>query len=250
VKEKVVHGSNETAGRNFDVIAFDGDDTLWHNERLYRMGRDRFRDVLTAAGVSGPDEEIEERINQIEIRNLKYYGYGVTSFVLSLIEASIELTGGRITGTEIQGLLRLSQEMLTAEVEVFDGAVEVVAALAARYPLMLITKGDLLHQQAKVDQSGLAERFRFVEVVSDKTAETYTSILAKHGVVPSRFVMVGNSLRSDILPVLEIGGWAVHIPARLGWAYEDGARPDHATGRFFALDRLRDLPALVLSLKR
>jgi putative hydrolase of the HAD superfamily len=235
---------------NFDVIGFDGDDTLWHNERLYRMGRDRFREVLVRAGVQGPDEEIEERINGIEIRNLKYYGYGVTSFVLSLIEASIELTDGRITGTDVQELLRLSREMLTAEVELFDDAVEAVAALAATHPLMLITKGDLLHQRAKVDQSGLADRFRFIEVVSDKTAETYTSILAKHGVEPSRFLMVGNSLRSDILPVLEIGGWAVHIPARLGWAYEDGEPPYGAAERFFTLERLRDLPALVVSLRR
>ncbi len=115
---------------NFDLIGFDGDDTLWHNERVYRMGRVRFREVLTNAGVLGPDQEIEDLVNQIEVRNLKYYGYGVMSFVLSLIEASIELTGGRISGAEIQELLQLSREMLTAEIELFDGAKEAVAALA------------------------------------------------------------------------------------------------------------------------
>ena len=237
-------------GGNFDLIGIDGDDTLWHNERVYRMGRDRFRDVLARAGVRTPDEQVEERVNHIEVRNLTYYGYGVTSFILSLIEASIELTHGRIRGSDIQELLRLSREMLTAKVELFEGAAEALADLAAAYPLMLITKGDLQHQRAKADQSGLADRFRFVEVVSHKTDETYASILARHGVSPSRFLMVGNSLRSDILPVLQIGGWAVHIPARLGWAYEDGERPGPATERFFALDQLRDLPALVARLNR
>jgi putative hydrolase of the HAD superfamily len=232
------------------LVAFDGDDTLWHNERVYRMGRERFREVLTRVGVHGPDEEIEERVNQIELRNLQYYGYGVTSFVLSLIETSIELTEGRISGTDILALLHLSREMLTAEVELFDGAKEAVAELARAYPLMLITKGDLLHQRAKVDQSGLGDHFHFVEVVSNKTAETYASILARHSIEPSRFLMVGNSLRSDVLPVLDIGGWAVHIPARLSWAHEDGDSPDSVTGRFFDLEGLRNLPALVETLNR
>jgi putative hydrolase of the HAD superfamily len=241
-------GALEPTGTNFDLIAFDGDDTLWHNERVYRMGRDRFREVLARVGVLAPDEEIEERVNQIELRNLKYYGYGVMSFVLSLIEASIELTEGRISGADIQALLDLSREMLTAEIELFDGAMEAVAALAADYPLMLITKGDLLHQRAKVEQSGLGEHFHFVEVVSTKNADTYTSILARHAIAPGRFLMVGNSLRSDVVPVLDLGGWAVHIPARLSWAHEDSEPPVNATGRFFGLEALRDLPALVRTL--
>jgi putative hydrolase of the HAD superfamily len=240
----------DAAGGNFDLIGFDGDDTLWHNERVYRMGRDRFREVLATAGVCGPDEEIEETVNRVEVRNLKYYGYGVTSFVLSLIEASIEITQGRISSVGVQELLRLSREMLTAEVELFDGAREAVAGLAAAYPLILITKGDLLHQQAKLDQSGLGGLFRFVEVVSTKTAETYASILARHFVPPGRFLMVGNSLRSDILPVLEIGGWAIHIPARLSWAHEDVGTPDGTTGRFVGLEELRELHALVRTLNR
>ena len=237
------------SGGNFDLIGFDGDDTLWHNERVYRMGRERFREVLAKAGVAGPDDAIEDCVNKIELRNLKYYGYGVMSFVLSLIEASIELTEGRVSGAEIQELLRLSRDMLTAEIELFDGAKEAVAALAAAYPLMLITKGDLLHQRAKVEQSGLGEQFRFIEAVSHKSADTYASILARHAIAPGRFLMIGNSLKSDVLPVLDIGGWAVHIPARLSWAHEDGDPPRDTTGRFFGHDRLRDLPALVQTLK-
>ncbi|MBE3123899.1 MAG: HAD family hydrolase [Planctomycetes bacterium] len=229
----------------FDLIAFDGDDTLWHNERVYRMGRERFREVLARTGVRDSDEEIEERVNQTELRNLKYYGYGVMSFVLSLIEASIEITGGRISGTDILELVRLSREMLTAEVELFDGAAEAVATLAAAYPLMLITKGDLLHQLAKAEESGLGRHFRAIEVVSTKTPETYASILARHAVHPSRFLMVGNSLRSDVLPVLEIGGWAVHVPASLSWAHENGKPLDAATSRYVELASLKQLPALV-----
>jgi len=229
----------------FDLIAFDGDDTLWHNERVYRMGRERFREVLARVGVRRSKEDVERLVSQTELWNLKYYGYGVTSFVLSLIEASIELTDGRVSGTDILEFLQLSKEMLTAKVELFDGAAEAVATLAVAYPLMLITKGDLLHQRAKAEESGLGRYFHVIEVVSNKSRDTYTSILARCGVHPSRFLMVGNSLRSDVLPVLEIGGWAVHVPATLSWAHEDGDLPDTATTRYFELDSLRPLPALI-----
>ncbi len=229
----------------FDLIAFDGDDTLWHNERHYRMGRDRFRAVLRRAGVGESDEAIDQRVHETEIRNLRFYGYGVSSFVLSLIETAIELSGGRIRGGEIHDLLDLSKEMLTAEVDLFDGAREAVGRLAERYPLMLITKGDLLHQRAKVEQSGLGGHFRHIEVVSNKTADVYAEILGRHGVAPSRFLMVGNSVRSDILPVIEIGGWAVHIPAELSWAHEDAPLAGADRERCFELARLHELPALV-----
>jgi len=233
------------AGRMFDLIAFDGDDTLWHNERVYRMGRERFAKVLARAGVRRSDEDVERLVSQTELANLKYYGYGVTSFVMSLIEAAVELTDGRISGTDVLEFLQLAKEMLTARVELFDGAAEAVGALAETYPLMLITKGDLLHQRAKAEESGLGQHFRAIEVVSTKTRDTYSSILARCRVEPSRFLMVGNSLRSDVLPVLEIGGWAVHVPAPLSWAHEDGDPPDAATSRFFELGSLRSLPALV-----
>src|SRR5690242_12779257 len=154
--------------RAFDVIAFDGDDTLWHNERSYRRARDRFRRLLGEAGVALTEEEIEARVNETELRNLDYYGYGVCSFVLSLIETAADLTGGRIAGGELRGLLDLAKEMLTEEVQLFEGARPAVAALGASYPLMLVTKGDLLHQTAKLERSGLRQYFRAVEVVSHK----------------------------------------------------------------------------------
>ena len=153
---------------HLDLIAFDGDDTLWHNERSYREGRERFRRLLARAGVVLGPEEIEECVNRTEIANLAYYGYGVSSFVLSLAETAIDLTGGRIAGGDLRDLIDLAKQMLTEDIELFPGARETLATLAASWPLMLITKGDLLHQTSKLDRSGLREHFRFVEVVSHK----------------------------------------------------------------------------------
>src|SRR5207302_535776 len=132
--------------RGLELIAFDGDDTLWHNERSYRQGRDRFRQLLGRAGVALTEDQIEAHVNRTELRNLEYYGYGVSSFVLSLIETALELTDGRVTGSELRDMIDLAKQMLTEEVELFDGVRRVVADLAARYPLMLVTKGDL-HDQ-------------------------------------------------------------------------------------------------------
>jgi putative hydrolase of the HAD superfamily len=233
----------------FDLIAFDGDDTLWHNERSYRMGRDRFHRLLTAAGVALGEEEIDAHVNRTELQNISYFGYGVSSFTLSLIETAIALTAGKVAGRDLQGLIDLARQMLTEEVELFEGAHDAVAALAASYPLMLVTKGDLLHQTSKVDRSGLRERFRFVEVVGTKTTGMYASILARLGVDAGRFLMVGNSMRSDVLPVLELGGWAVHVPAALSWSHEDAEGPGAAAPRFFELQTLAGLAALVHSLE-
>lgn len=237
------------AQQAFELIAFDGDDTLWHNERSYRTGRDRFHQLLAAAGVVLSEEEIDAHINRTELQNLSHYGYGVSSFVLSLIETAIALTGGRITGGELRGLIELAKRMLTEEIELFESAREAVAALAESHPLMLITKGDLLHQTSKIDRSGLRERFRFVEVVSTKTPAAYASILARHGVDPGRFLMVGNSVRSDVLPVVELGGWSVHVPAALSWSHEDAEVPDAARPRCLELRTLAGLAELVRSLE-
>lgn len=229
----------------FDLIAFDGDDTLWHNERSYRAGRDRFHKLLAASGVVLSAEDIDACIDRTELQNLGHYGYGVSSFVLSLIETAIAVTGGRVTGADLRGLIDLAKQMLTEEVELFENAHEAVTALAASHSLMLITKGDLLHQTSKVDRSGLRDRFRFVEVVSAKTPAVYASILARHGVDPGRFLMVGNSVKSDVLPVVELGGWAVHVPAALSWSHEDAEVPGAARPRCLELRTLAHLVALV-----
>jgi putative hydrolase of the HAD superfamily len=233
-----------------DLIAFDGDDTLWHNERSYREGRERFRRLLARAGVVMSSEEIEVCVNRTEVANLAYYGYGVSSFVLSLAETAIELTGGRIAGGDLRDLIDLAKQMLTEDVELFPGAEETLTTLAASSPLMLITKGDLLHQRSKLERSGLVGCFRYVEVVSHKTTDVYTSILSRHGVAPERFVMIGNSLRSDILPVVEVGGWAVHVPAAVSWSHEEADAPAHLHGRFVEVPALERVPEAISTLVR
>ncbi len=232
----------------FDVIAFDGDDTLWHNERSYRSGRETFHRLLASAGVALTDDEIEECVNRTELRNIPYYGYGVASFVLSLIETAIEVTRGRIAGAELRTLIDLAKQMLTEDVELFDGAREAVHALAASYPLMLVTKGDLLHQSSKVERSGLRRHFSFVEVVCAKTHAVYADILSRHDIRPERFLMVGNSVRSDVLPVLELGAWAIHVPAALSWSHEHAEVPDAARSRCFQVATLHGLPRVLESL--
>jgi putative hydrolase of the HAD superfamily len=233
-----------------DLIAFDGDDTLWHNERSYRDGRERFRQLLADAGVVLGVDEIEARVNRTELANLEYYGYGVSSFVLSLIETAIDLTDGRIAGRDLRGMIELARHMLTEDVELFPRVREVLMALASSYPLMLVTKGDLLHQTSKLERSGLRDCFRFVEVVSHKTTAVYAAILSRHAVDPNRFLMVGNSLRSDVLPVVEAGAWAVHIPAALSWAHEHADVPPDAHGRYFEVTTLDRLPDVIEALAR
>jgi putative hydrolase of the HAD superfamily len=236
-------------GRAFDLIAFDGDDTLWHNERSYRAGRALFRRLLTAAGVELSDDEVEAHVNRTEIANLAYYGYGVSSFVLSLIETAVDLTGGRVSGRQLRALIDLAKAMLTEEIELFASVRETVARLAAAYPLMLVTKGDLLHQRSKLERSGLESHFNFVEVVSHKTPAVYEAILARHGVEPGRFLMIGNSLRSDILPVVELGARAVHVPADLDWSHEHVEVTAATRAQYFELTTLSGLPALIEKLE-
>jgi putative hydrolase of the HAD superfamily len=233
----------------FDLIAFDGDDTLWHNERSYRHARERFRRLLASAGVDLTEDEIEERINRTELENIDYYGYGVSSFTLSLIETAINVTGGRVAGGDLAELIQVAKEMLSEEIELFESARDAVAALSATHPLMLITKGDLLHQTSKLERSGLQPFFRYIEVVSHKTPRVYASILARHGVDPGRFLMIGNSLRSDVLPVIEMGGRAVYVPAALSWAHEHADVPEDARDRLIELASLERVAELVASLE-
>ncbi len=228
-----------------DWIAFDADDTLWHNERVYRKGRNRFRDLLAKYDLEG---DIDQHFNTIEIRNLKYYGYGVMSFVLSQIEAAIQLTGGKISGGDIQSLIELSKEMLTTKVVLFEHSRRLVEDLSADYPLMLITKGDLAHQQRKVEESGLGSNFKSIEVVSEKTNDVYQQILNQHRIPASRFLMIGNSIRSDIRPVLELGGWAIHVAPHLTWDHEGGEISSDLADRFRAVEGLEDVIPVVREL--
>jgi putative hydrolase of the HAD superfamily len=224
----------------FDAIAFDADDTLWDNERLYIQARTQFLDLLSDCA---DREACGRRMDEIETGNVRYYGYGIKSFILSMIEAALELSSGQVAAEKIGAILGIARQMLSADVLLIDGVGEVLESLAQRYPLMLITKGDPSEQRPKIIHSGLAEYFRWVEVVHEKTPETYRAALERYNIRPERFLMVGNSLRSDILPVLAIGGRAVYIPYANTWAHEMTA--DEPTGDYITLENMRQLPALV-----
>ncbi len=230
----------------FDVIAFDADDTLWHSESLYAAAQEEYRRLLASYAEA---ERIDRVLHQTEMRNLATYGYGVKGFALSMIEAALELSERRISGDEVQRVLDLAKQMLSTDVELIDGVAEVVAQLAERYSLMLITKGDLVHQEAKIEQSGLKPYFRSIEIVADKTPQSYAALLVRHHIAPPRFLMIGNSLRSDVLPVLEIGGQAVHVPYAITWAHEHVDVPSDQQGRYHELEHIGQLPSLVEQLE-
>jgi len=226
----------------FDLIAFDADDTLWENNALYLQVQEKFKHILAGYGVS---DSIDQQLEETEVRNLAFYGYGVMSFILSLIELGIQLTGGCISAADTSAILAMGKEIIATEVQLYQHAEPALVELSKRYRLVLITKGELTHQLSKISQSGLRQYFSEVEVVPDKTRAIYATILAKHSVQPSRFLMVGDSLRSDILPVLELGGWAVFVPNDFTWTHEKGQLPQGFQGRFFELEHLGQLPTLL-----
>jgi putative hydrolase of the HAD superfamily len=231
----------------FDAIAFDADDTLWQNERLYIDAQAQFLGLL--AHYHSRDW-IEQRLYQTEMRNLDHFGYGIKAFALSMIETAVELTEGRIAGADIQRLIDLARSMIAADVELLEHVPDTLAQLAGAYTLMVITKGDLRDQEAKMLRSGLAERFLHVEIVSDKSQASYARLLRRHAIAPERFLMVGNSLRSDILPVLALGASAVYVPHQLTWAHEAADPPPAGQPGFYQLEHMGLLPALLEQLER
>lgn len=230
----------------FDVIAFDADDTLWHNENIYRDTQSRVIDILAQYHDA---EWIERQMYETEVRNLEHYGYGFKGFTLSMIETAIELTEGRISGTEIGQMIEITREMVKAPVVLLPGVEETISQLSANHDLMLITKGELFEQEAKIIRSGLAERFSKIEIVRTKTPEVYRSLTVKHKLEPQRLLMVGNSMKSDILPVLEIGGQAVHIPYVTTWEHEIVPEEELAGKDFMQLSHIGELPNLIEKLK-
>ena len=231
-----------------EVIALDGDDTLWHSEHLFVDTQDRFRDLVRPY-VELDDAGLDARLLEVERRNLPLFGYGVKAFTLSLVETAIEVTDGRIPGADLQAVLDLGKVLIDHPVDLLDGVRDAVDVLTDTHRVMVITKGDLLHQETKVARSGLAELFWRVEIVSEKDEATYSRIFERHAIEPSTFVMVGNSVRSDVLPVLALGGRAVHVPYSVTWALEH-AEPDPDVHDFPVLGSLADLPACIESMDR
>jgi putative hydrolase of the HAD superfamily len=226
------------------TVGFDADDTLWQNEQFFRITQDRFQAVLS--DYADPDH-LAERLLAAERRNLDRYGYGVKGFTLSMIETAIEVTEDRVPARLIRQILEAGRDLHAHPIELMPGAAEVVAEVAQAHTVVLITKGDLFDQERKLAQSGLGDLFAAVEIVSEKTAQTYARLFAAHGSGAEAAMMVGNSLKSDVLPVIEAGGWGVHVPHRLTWALEH-AEPPAGAARFRKLDGLSALPGLLAEL--
>jgi len=203
--------------KHLTTIGFDADDTLWQNEQFFRMTEERFRALL--AGHMDADQ-LGARLLEAEKRNLGRYGFGIKGFMLSMIETAIEVSGGDVPASTIGDILGLGREMLAHPVETLPGVRETLQKLADSHRLVLITKGDLFDQERKLAASGLGELFDAVEIVSDKKADTYRRIFARHGDGPERAMMIGNSLKSDVVPAIEAGGWGVYVPHELTWVLE------------------------------
>ena len=226
------------------TIAFDADDTLWHNERFFQLTQDRFADLLADYT---DKTTLMARLLEAEKRNIGHYGFGIKGFVLSMIETAIEVTDEKVPSSVISQLLAAGQDMLQHPIELLPHAMDAVEAVAGDYQVLLVTKGDLLDQERKLAQSGLGDLFDGVEIVSTKTPDVYARVFADHGAAPDSAMMIGNSMRSDVLPVIEIGGWGVFVPHGLEWEIEK-ADPPRDAPRYRSLTDLGELPALIENL--
>ena len=224
-------------GHDYDVIGFDADDTLWRSEDAFQMAEERFVELLGPFTPSGID--LAAALRETERANLSTSGYGVKAFTLSMVQCAITVSSAEVPAHVIGRLVDLGYDMLTEPVQLLPHVPEVLAEVGRDHRLLLLTKGDLVHQTRKITTSGLEHHFEYVEILLEKDPTSYRRVLRHVGVEPGRFLMVGNSVRSDILPVLEIGGSAVHVPYHLLWDHEHVV--DHGE-EFSELASLADLP--------
>ncbi len=203
--------------KNIEVVAFDADDTLWVNETYFREAEERFAELLSGYETKN---KIDQELFKTEIKNLEIYGYGVKGFMLSMIQSALELSNYSIDQRVIEQIIDIGKEMLEKPIELLEGVEETLKVLSKKYKLILATKGDLLDQERKLEKSHLIHYFHHIEVLSEKKPENYRKLL-KHLEIPSsKFLMIGNSLKSDVLPLLEIGAKAIHIPFHTTWQHE------------------------------
>lgn len=233
------------SNRPVSVIGFDADDTLWQNEQYYKLTESHFRSLL-ADYAEG--DHVSERLLDAEKRNLAHYGFGIKGFTLSMIETALDITEGRAPSSVISEILAIGRDLLSHPVECLPHARDALEALSGKYFLVLITKGDLFDQERKLAQSGLGDYFDAVEIVSDKTATTYRRIFGKHGEGPERAMMIGNSLKSDVVPAIAAGAWGVFVPHELTWVLEHVDKPKEAP-RFREIPDLGHVPDLVANLQ-
>lgn len=224
-------------------IGFDADDTLWHNEILFTVTQNKFKQLL---GRYHSPEWINQRLYETEVKNIRHFGYGVKGFTLSMVETAIELSEGRITAFEIQQLIDAAKDMLKSPVQLMDGVEEVISSLAKDFQLILITKGDLFDQQSKLTRSGLENYFSKIEIVSEKDEPTYKGILERNRIEPNHFLMIGNSVKSDILPVIAVGSQAIHIPYTTTWIHERVDESDES--RYIKISKITELPDVIYNL--
>ena len=226
---------------NVKVIAFDADDTLWVNEPYFRQSEEAFCTLLEEYL---PRHELERELLKIEIANLGLYGYGVKGFILSMIETAMTVTNNMISATTIGEIIELGKQMLNQPIELLDGVEEVLCALKGRYKLVVATKGDLLDQERKLRKSNLNTYFHHVEIMSEKDDANYLKLIKHLDIRPSELLMIGNSLKSDVLPVLNIGGYAIHVPYHITWAHEE-IEQSIDSGMFKSVENIRDILGLV-----
>ncbi|MGG6343715.1 HAD family hydrolase [Stenotrophomonas indicatrix] len=240
--------STPAPSRAIGLVGFDGDDTLWKSEDYYRKAEQDYLDLLSRY-VDVHDTQTARHLLEVQQRNLAVFGYGVKGMVLSMIEAAIDITGQRIDAKDIQRMLDIGHDTLRHPVELIDGVRESVAAIAEHYPVVLITKGDLFHQEAKIKVARLHELFPRIEIVSEKDPETYARVLAEFNLPMQQFVMVGNSLRSDIEPVVTLGGWGIHTPYAVTWAHETQHGVADDEPRMVNADSAWDWPAALATIE-
>ena len=231
-------------GQNLTTIGFDADDTLWHNERFFQLTQDYFADLLAD---HAERDHLMDRLLAAEKRNIRHYGYGIKGFTLSMIETAIEVTDDRVPASVIRQLIEAGQEMLAHPIELLPHAREAIEGVAATHQVVLITKGDLIDQERKLAQSGLGELFDGVEIVSEKTPQTYVQIFDQYDGGPTAAMMVGNSMRSDVVAPIQAGCWGVYVPHGLVWEIEQAEIPTHSP-RFRELQDLGQLAGLVRAL--
>jgi len=227
--------------REIKIIGFDADDTLWVNEPYYREAEKQFLELVSRYGI---DRDVAAALYETEMSNLELYGYGIKAFMLSLVECAITLTGGAVTAETIQEIIGIGKGMLQRPIELLEDAKLVLERLSPRYRLIVATKGDLLDQERKMTRSSISSYFHHIEVMSDKKEHNYIQLMHHLDIAPSEFLMIGNSMKSDILPPLKLGAYAIHVPYHTTWAHEE-ADEEPGSEQFYRVEKLKDVLDLI-----
>ena len=227
---------------NIKVIAFDADDTLWVNETYFREAEHQFAKLLSKYET---ENKIDQELFKTEIKNLKLYGYGVKGFVLSMVECALELSNFKVNQKTIESILAIGKDMLEKPIEVLDGVEEVLKTLEGKYKLIVATKGDLLDQERKLEKSNLLKYFHHIEVMSDKKEKDYIKLINHLDIEPSELLMIGNSLKSDVLPLISVGASAIHVPFHTTWVHEEVTEEESSKSDYYTLSNIKEVLSLL-----